>query len=118
MARRAPRTFGLFESLVMAAAIAMSVVACGPATGSAGLPTTACDNAARFASSDPVRSARRLDPVLRDCTSIEDLKAVGAKYGVALAGPDIIGVARTRCRQAGAFGNSLCAAILALPSSS
>jgi Putative sugar-binding domain len=88
MARRVPAAFGLW---FVAAALMASVVACTTATGPAGLPTTACDSAARFASTDPSRQARRLDPVLRACTSIEDLEAVGAKYSVALAGNDTIG---------------------------
>jgi len=42
MASRAPGTVGVLESLAVAAAITASVLACSPATGSAGLPTTAC----------------------------------------------------------------------------
>jgi len=116
MARRLRVELGL---ALVVAAFATSAAACSTAPGSSGLPTSACDIAAKFVSSDPSRSAKRLDPVLRDCTSIEDLEAVGAKFGVALAGKDIIALARTRCRQVTApRDGSLCGAILALPSSS
>jgi hypothetical protein len=95
---------------------ALAVAGCHTATGPAGLPTARCDNAARVATSDPNRSARRIDPVLLACTSIPDLEAVGSTYGIALVGPDIIGVARTRCRMPTApRDGSLCPAILALP---
>jgi hypothetical protein len=105
--------------IVAAAILACALAACSTATGPAGLPTTACDNAARVATTDPVRNARRLDPVLLACTSIHDLEAVGSKYGIALVGSDIVGVARTRCQQPGApRGGSLCPAIVALDAGS
>jgi hypothetical protein len=103
---------------VTTALLATVVSACGTPSGS-GLPTAACDAGARFASTDPSRLAKRLDPVLRDCTSIDDLLAVAAKYGIGLAGDDILSLARIRCRQVLApRDGSLCPSILALPSSS
>jgi hypothetical protein len=100
------------------ASLAMALSACGTPSGSS-LPTAICDAAARFASTDPSRLAQRLDPVLRDCTSIDDLLAVAAKYGIGLAGDDVISLARVRCRQLLApRDGSLCPSILALPSSS
>ena len=114
---RSPR-IAAAAAVLQAAFVAITVSACSSPTGSA-LPTPICDAAARFASTDPSRSARRLDPVLRDCTSIDDLLAVGAKYGIGLAGDDILRLAKTRCRQILApRDGSLCSAIMALPSSS
>ena len=102
----------------MTVLLATTMAACGQPRSS-GLPTAVCDAAARFASTDPSRSPRRLDPVLRDCTSIDDLLAAGAKYGIDLAGKDILGLARTRCSQITApRDGSLCPAIRALPTSS
>jgi hypothetical protein len=95
--------------------LAMTAVAgCSTATGPAGLPSARCDGAARVATTDPSRNERRLDPVLLACTSLPDLEAAGSKYGIALVGPDIMAVARTRCREPGApRGGSLCPAVLA-----
>jgi len=98
--------------------LATALSGCGTPSGSS-LPTAVCDAAARFASTDPSRPAKRLDPVLRDCTSIDDLLAVAAKYGIGLAGDDILSLARFRCRQVLApRDGSLCPSILALPSGS
>ena len=88
---------------------------CSTATGPTGLPTAACDSAARVATTDPNRNERRLDPVLIACTSVHDLEAVGSKYGIALVGPDIVAVAMKRCREGGApHVGSLCPDVLAL----
>jgi hypothetical protein len=98
--------------------LASALSACSQPQGSS-LPTAVCDAAARFASTDPSRRAERLDPVLRNCTSIDDLLSVAAKYGIGLAGDDILNLARVRCRQVLApRDGSLCPSILALPSSS
>src|SRR4051794_27093759 len=95
--------------------LAMTAVAgCSTATGPAGLPTARCDSAARVATTDPNRNERRLDPVLLACISLPDLEAAGSKYGIALVGPDIVAVARTRCREPAApRAGSLCPAVLA-----
>ena len=95
--------------------LAMTAIGgCSTATGPAGLPTARCDSAARVATTDPNRNERRLDPVLLACTSLPDLEAAGSKYGLALVGPDIVAVARTRCREPGApHTGSLCPAVLA-----
>jgi hypothetical protein len=108
----------IVAAAVAAFVMATALSACGQPRGSS-LPTAVCDAAARFASTDPSRLAKRLDPVLRDCTSIDDLLAVAAKYGIGLAGEDILTMARFRCHQVLApRDGSLCPSILALPSSS
>ena len=92
-----------------------AVGGCSTATGPAGLPTARCDSAARVATTDPNRNERRLDPVLLACTSLPDLEAAGSRYGIALVGPDILAVARIRCREPAApRAGSLCPAVLAV----
>jgi hypothetical protein len=116
--RMQARTSARVAAALAACLLAIALSACSQPQGSS-LPTAVCDAAAGFASTDPSRLARRLDPVLRDCTSIDDLLAVAAKYGIGLAGDDILALARTRCRQASApRDGSLCPAIRALPTSS
>jgi hypothetical protein len=112
------RGVGIAVAVAATALLATALSACGTPSGSS-LPTAVCDAAARFASTDPSRKAQRLDPVLRDCTSIDDLLAVAAKYGIGLAGDDVLSLARFRCSQVLApRDGSLCPSILALPSSS
>ena len=101
----------------LVATAALLIAGCATATGSPELPTSACDTAARVATSDPVRSERRLDPLLVRCSSIADLQAAGARYGVALIGPDVLRFAILRCREPGApHTDSLCPALLAASS--
>ena len=90
------------------------LTACASPAPSGGLPTAACDAAARVATTDPNRNERRLDPLLIRCSSVADLEAVGARYGIALVGPDIVAVARLRCREGAPAGpGTLCPAVLA-----
>jgi hypothetical protein len=107
------RTFGVSTLL------GASLVACGrSATGPAGLPTQACDDAARAAASAPPSSGQtqHLDAVLRACTSVPDLEAAGSKYPSVFAGGDTVKVATARCKEADGPGNvPVCLALLATP---
>jgi hypothetical protein len=96
-----------------------SLVACGhSATGPAGLPTQACDDAARAAASaEPsLGTSHQLDAVLRACTSVPDLEAAGSKYPSVFAGGATVTVATARCREAAGPGTvPVCMALLATP---
>jgi hypothetical protein len=92
-------------------------VGCGhSATGPAGLPTQGCEDAARAAANAQPSSGRteQLDPVLRACTSVQDLEAAASEYPVLFPGSDTQAVARARCKEPGGpAGVPICIALMA-----
>jgi hypothetical protein len=107
--------------LAAALVLALALAGCHSATGPAGLPTAACDDATRVAASaapDPSDSTR-IDLILQACTTLPDLEAAGSKYPGAFGGGDTsntLAVATARCREAGGPAASpVCIALLATP---
>jgi hypothetical protein len=114
------RLIRLASVLVLAPAVA----GCHSATGPAGLPTAACDDATRVAASaapNPSDSTG-IDLILRACTTLPDLEAAGSKYPGAFGGGDTsntLAVATARCREPGGPATApVCVALLATPGAS
>ena len=87
--------------------------ACSSTAPAASPPETTCQRAMRIAAavdemSDTVAD---IDPVIRACISITDLRAASAKYPAAFDGVDPVEFVRNRCEFGGPSDAPLCALV-------
>lgn len=89
--------------LLLATILVAACSASGPAAATTSRPaaatTSACESAVAAAAAidDMSDTVSDLDPAIRNCATIEDLRAAAAKYPKAFDGVDPVEFVRNRC---------------------
>lgn len=103
----------MFVSILVAGATLLAGACSGP-PGVPAVPPSACEAAVAAAAAvdDNSDTIEQLDPALRACTTLADLKAASAKYPSAFDGVDPVVFAANRCDSSSApAGAAICALV-------